>query len=196
MSDAHENVFYFKNQDIKTLLSLSSVTLDSLKNAIKTEKIPLDSVSTFRANLGEVTLGNQSGTAFALINTLDQSNITAQKELEVRMLFIHKDPLRFQPAIGKNEEILDEKHLINTIPSLDPTTGSSVVNLIFDTEGQKMFGDITERNAGGIIAIFLGNQLLTAPTVSGRIDGNAIITSGGETDSKKWAAELSKSVNE
>ena len=39
-----------------------------------------------------------------------------------------------------------------------------------------MFGDITERNAGGVIAIFLGNSLLTAPTVSGRIDGNAIIT--------------------
>ena len=59
-----------------------------------------------------------------------------------------------------------------------------------------MFGDITERNAGGVIAIFLGNQLLTAPNVSSRIDGNAIITSGGESDSKKWATQLSKSINE
>lgn len=59
-----------------------------------------------------------------------------------------------------------------------------------------MFGDITEKNAGGSIAIFLGNELLTAPHVSGRIDGNAIITPGGEPDTKKWATTLSKSINE
>jgi preprotein translocase subunit SecD len=59
-----------------------------------------------------------------------------------------------------------------------------------------MFGDITERNAGKVIAIFLGNKLLTAPNVSQRIDGNAIITGGGEQDTKKWATELSKSINE
>lgn len=60
-----------------------------------------------------------------------------------------------------------------------------------------MFGDITERNAGRNIAIFLGNKLLTAPNVSQRIDGNAIITGGSaETDSKTWATQLSKSINE
>jgi preprotein translocase subunit SecD len=94
------------------------------------------------------------------------------------MLFVDNEPLRFRPALGYNNKILDEKHLINTIASPDPTTGQYVVNLVFDTEGQKMFGDITEKNTGGIIAIFLGNQLLTAPNVSGRIDGNAIITPG------------------
>lgn len=194
MADTYENVFYFKNQDIKSLLGAQSITLETLKNTIKTE-IPLTG-STFQGKIGEVTLGNQTGEAFALINTLDQSPIAANKELEVRILFIHKEPLRFKPAVGKNGDILNEKHLVNTIPNLDPTTGNYIVNLIFDTEGQKMFGDITERNAGGVIAIFLGNQLLTAPNVSSRIDGNAIITSGGETDSKKWATQLSKSINE
>ena len=112
------------------------------------------------------------------------------------MLFIDSEPLKFKPALGKNGQTLDEKHLINTIPSPDQTTGQYVVNLIFDSEGQKMFGDITEKNAGGVIAIFLGNQLLTAPHVSGRIDGNAIITPGGEQDSKTWATKLSKNINE
>lgn len=94
------------------------------------------------------------------------------------MLFIDSEPLRFKAALGSNGQILDEKHLINTIATPDPTTGQYVVSLIFDSEGQNMFGDITERNTGGVIAIFLGNQLLTAPNVSGRIDGNAIITPG------------------
>lgn len=195
MADTYENVFYFKNQDIKSLISSESITLETLKNAIKTDIIPLTG-PTFKWKIGEATLGNQTGEAFALINTLDQSPIAANKELEVRILFVHKEPLRFKPAKGKNGDILNEKHLVNTIPNLDPTTGNYIVNLIFDTEGQKMFGDITERNAGGVIAIFLGNQLLTAPNVSSRIDGNAIITSGGETDSKKWATQLSKSINE
>lgn len=112
------------------------------------------------------------------------------------MLFIDSEPLRFKAALGSNGQILDEKHLINTIATPDPTTGQYVVSLIFDSEGQNMFGDITERNAGGVIAIFLGNQLLTAPNVSGRIDGNAIITPGGESDSKTWATSLSKNINE
>lgn len=194
MADTYENVFYFKNQDIKSLVGSSSITLESLKNIIKTD-IPLTG-PTFQWKVGEITLWGQTGQAFVLINTLDQSTLAPNKELEVRILFVHKEPLRFKPAIGKNGDILNEKHLVNTLPNLDPTTGSYIVNLIFDAEGQKMFGDITERNAGGVIAIFLGNRLLTAPNVSWRIDGNAIITSGGETDSKKWATQLSKSINE
>jgi|GEM_PF-3498976 len=42
-----------------------------------------------------------------------------------------------------------------------------------------MFGDITERNIGKSIAIFLGNNLITNANVSSRIDGDAIITMGG-----------------
>jgi len=112
------------------------------------------------------------------------------------VLLVGKEPLRFRPALGSNNEPLNERYLINTIPTPDPTTGRYVVNLIFNSEGQKMFGDITERNAGKVIAIFLGNKLLTAPNVSQRIDGNAIITSGAEKDTKAWATELSKNINE
>jgi len=111
------------------------------------------------------------------VEALDGGDIIAGKPLDVRMIFIGKEPLKFQPALGGNNEPLNERYLINTVPTPDPTTGQYVVNLIFNTEGQKMFGDITERNAGKVIAIFLGNKLLTAPNVSQRIDGNAIITS-------------------
>lgn len=117
------------------------------------------------------------------------------------MLFIDKEPLKFKPALGDNKQILDEKHLINTIATPDPTTGQYVVRLVFDGVGQGMFGDITEKASqrsypDNIIAIYLGNNQLTAPTVSQRIDGEAIITPGGEQDSKKWATELSKNINE
>ena len=46
MADTYENVFYFKNQDIKSLLGTQSITLEALKNTIKIE-IPLTN-STFQ----------------------------------------------------------------------------------------------------------------------------------------------------
>ena len=59
-----------------------------------------------------------------------------------------------------------------------------------------MFGDITGRNVGREIAIFLGNDMLTNPRVSQKIVGNAIITPGLESDTKKWATDLSQEINE
>ena len=47
MADTYENVFYFKNQDVKSLLGITSVTLETLKNSIKTDTIPLTG-STFQ----------------------------------------------------------------------------------------------------------------------------------------------------
>lgn len=193
MADTYENVFSFKKGEISAL-SEGTVTLKSL-NTILGKEIKTTG-KTFSGKVTDVTLWNTKGDVFISIQSLDNNNIGAETPLEAKMLFVDKEPLRFKAALGKNGEILDENHLINTIPSPDPTTGQYVVNLVFDTEGQKMFGDITEKNAGGIIAIFLGNRLLTAPQVSSRIDGNAIITSGGEPDSKKWATNLSKEINE
>lgn len=157
--------------------------------------IPLGQ-KTFTGAVSSVTLGTRTGSGFVSIQALDSKPLSETSPVDAEMLFIDNEPLRFRPALGSNGQPLDEKHLINTIPTPDQTTGQYVVSLIFDSEGQKMFGDITERNAGGVIAIFLGNQLLTAPNVSARIDGNAIITPGGEADSKSWATNLSKRINE
>jgi preprotein translocase subunit SecD len=194
MADTYENVFSLKTGEISTL-SGGSITLKSLATLLGKE-VNASEKPDFTGKIADITFGTRKGIAFISLSSLDETPITPDTLLSARMLFVDSEPLRFSPAVGKNGQILDEKHLINTIPSPDPTTGQYVVNLVFDSEGQKMFGDITERNAGGVIAIFLGNTLLTAPHVSGRIDGNAIITPGGELDSKSWATNLSKNVNE
>jgi preprotein translocase subunit SecD len=52
-----------------------------------------------------------------------------------------------------------------------------VVRLQFDSDGAKIFSQITSANIGKPIAIFLDGQLLSAPTVQNAItDGTAIIT--------------------
>ena len=194
MADEYENVFALKTWEL-TAISGGTLTTKSLKELLGQDVQALGK-KDFSGRINDITLGMRKGIAFITLASLDSSEINENTPLEARLLFIDSEPLQFKPAIADNGEILDEKHLINTIPSTDPTTGQYVVSLVFDSEWQKMFGDITEKNAGGSIAIFLGNELLTAPHVSGRIDGNAIITPGGEPDTKKWATTLSKSINE
>ena len=59
----------------------------------------------------------------------------------------------------------------------DQRTGVPQISLQFDAEGTKLFSDITTKNVGKRIAIFLDGQILAAPTVNQAMtDGQAIIT--------------------
>ncbi len=59
----------------------------------------------------------------------------------------------------------------------DPNTRAPQVALSFNSEGAKIFADLTERNIGNPIAIFLDNNMISSPVVNDKItDGNAVIT--------------------
>ncbi len=75
-----------------------------------------------------------------------------------------------------------------------PTFGSGKssgpeISLQFSDEGAKKFADITRRNVGKPLAIFLDDQLLEAPTVRQEIiGGNAVITGQFSVDQVKTIA--------
>jgi preprotein translocase subunit SecD len=75
--------------------------------------------------------------------------------------------------------------------SVDFQTGTGirnkvVVRLQFNDEGKKLFSEITSANVGKPIAIFLDNQLISAPNVNEPItDGTAIISGNFSTDVAK-----------
>lgn len=78
-------------------------------------------------------------------------------------------------------------------PQTDPQTGKIFVELEFNTEGAKIFGDLTRQNLQKPVAIYLDDQLVTAPTVQTEIlDGRAQIT--GEYDQKS-AKNLATQLN-
>jgi len=63
------------------------------------------------------------------------------------------------------------------------------VFLKFDSEGAKLFADITKRNVGKRVAIFLDGEIISAPTVQSEIDsGDAIINGNFTIDSAKQLA--------
>ncbi len=64
------------------------------------------------------------------------------------------------------------------------------VNLKFNEEGSKIFEQITAKNIGKPVAVFLDNQLITAPVVQGKISGgDAVITGQFKLDEAKQLVE-------
>lgn len=80
-----------------------------------------------------------------------------------------QDPWKNTDLSGKN---LKHSEVVS-----DQQTGAIQVALNFDSEGKDLFSDITSRNIGKQVAIFLDNDIISAPTVQTSItDGRAVIT--------------------
>jgi len=84
---------------------------------------------------------------------------------------------------GVKDTDLSGKDLKRAAQTFDPNTNQPQVSLEFNSEGQKKFGEITERNIGKQIGIFLDGEPITTPSVNEKITGNAVIT--GQFDLKE-----------
>lgn len=72
---------------------------------------------------------------------------------------------------------LGGKMLSDASVAFDPTTNKPQVGLKFNADGAALFGQITTRNIGKPVAIFLDEEIISAPTVQSIIDsGEAVIT--------------------
>jgi len=60
----------------------------------------------------------------------------------------------------------------------DQTTFEWEVLIDFNDDGAKIFEELTERNTGAPLAIFLDNQLISAPIVQGKISGGSARITG------------------
>ncbi len=77
----------------------------------------------------------------------------------------------------KNTE-LTGKYLKRSSVQFNPNDGSPEVSLEFDAEGAKLFEEITARNIGKPIAIFLDGYAISAPNVNEKITGGQASISG------------------
>ena len=82
---------------------------------------------------------------------------------------LNEDPLQ---ATG-----LNGKHLKRAAVVFDQQTYQSQVSLELNEEGAKLFAEITKKNLGKIVAIYLDGVPISTPVVQSEIkDGNAIIS--------------------
>ncbi len=94
--------------------------------------------------------------------------------------------------------ILKGNDVVNATPEADPNSGMVFVSLKLSAEGAKKFEEATGKLVGKPIAIFMDDQLISAPTVDEKITGgNAIIRMGGANtnEASKEATELANTIN-
>ena len=71
---------------------------------------------------------------------------------------------------------LSGKDLVKSDATISSQSGEPVVNIEFNSEGTKKFTELTKKDLNKPIAIFLDNELVSAPTVQAQInDGKAVI---------------------
>lgn len=87
---------------------------------------------------------------------------------------------------------LSGKQLKSATVQFDQQTGAPNVLLNFNSEGSELFGKLTEEFTGKQIAIFLDNQVVSAPVVQQAIYGGQAVITGNFTidESKLLAQEL------
>ena len=92
--------------------------------------------------------------------------------------FEHLDS--YQSALWQNTE-LSGKDLKNAQVVFDPNTNEPYILLTFNENGAKLFEEITGRNVGFPVAIFLDGEVISAPTVNEKIVGGEAQIQGNFT---------------
>lgn len=113
------------------------------------------------------------------------------QDVRVRLIETHKLTKEeiIPPREDWKETKLTGKQLDSAVVNFDQRTGAVQVALKFDEEGTKLFADITKRNIGRPVAIFLDGQILSQPTVQNEIlAGQAVITGVGSVPEAKLLA--------
>ena len=88
---------------------------------------------------------------------------------------------------------LTGKYLKKAELAFDPNTNKPMVSLQFNDEGAKIFEELTKRNIGKPLAIYIDNQLISAPVVQEAISGGKAQITGSFTI--KEARDLARNLN-
>ncbi len=96
-------------------------------------------------------------------------------QITLRVLFFSLEPT------GWKDTELNGEHFRSASVVSDNTTRIPVVQILFDEEGARLFQELTKKNINKPIAIFVGGELVSAPTVQQEIAGGTAIITGSRT---------------
>lgn len=155
---------------------------------IRTDKVPTLTSDTASYEMLMISGEGASNRAVEIIGQLQRGEVESMEDLiTVRTLFFSMLPT------GWKDTLLDGKHFRSATVTLDPTTNIPIVQIAFDDEGAKLFQELTKNNVGKRLAIFVGGQLVSAPTVQTEITGGTAVITG--TNNFDEANRLAQDLN-
>lgn len=125
------------------------------------------------------TISNIVETKFGyhLIYKQDERKIDEYSIRHILVRILSKEDIIGSQNEWKNTE-LTGKNLEKASVQFNPNDNSPEVALEFDSQGSEMFAQITERNVGKPVAIFLDNYPISVPNVNEKITGGKAVISG------------------
>lgn len=101
-----------------------------------------------------------------------------EKEVHAAHILFAKRSAGMFPELTYKSTGLSGKNLKNAkVAFQSQGLGEPQVSLTFDDEGKKLFAELTKRSIGKQVAIYLDQEIISAPTVQSEIaDGEAVIT--------------------
>jgi len=142
--------------------------VDSIEKAI--EWIGQTPLLEFWEELPEDQLQKMNEVSQKISEVYEQNKDKSQEEILTEIQKIDDWMLAYQIPYQKTE--LTGRYLKKSTLAYDQVTYSPIVELKFDDEGSKIFEEITERNTGKTIAIFLDGASIIDTNGDGQIDGN------------------------
>ncbi len=132
--------------------------------------------AAFALEVGKISDVIETQFGFHLIYKEDERTTTDYRVS--RILFDKKTPAEILPPPEEWKYTgLTGKQLVRAQVQFDPNTNEPQVALEFNDEGKKLFAEITERNVGKMVAIFLDGEPISIPRVQEVIrEGKAVIT--------------------
>ncbi len=141
---------------------------------IRAEKDPTTTPATVDADI--LTVQGDLARAEGIVKKLQNGQVTSNEPaLTLRWLFYWLVPS------GWKDTALDGKHFRHAAVTMDPVTNIPVVQIAFDAEGAALFAQLTKKNTGKRIAIYVGGAQVTAPRVNEEITGGTAVISGNMT---------------
>jgi protein-export membrane protein SecD len=133
----------------------------------------------------------ESDFGYHIIKLLEVREDGGNKEVHAQHILLMKKTPPVQPQTPTFIETgLSGKNLKSANVQFMSQSGKPEVGIEFDSEGTKLFGQLTKDNIGKQIAIFLDGQVISAPTVQSEItDGKAVITGNFSLDEAKKLAQ-------
>jgi len=120
-----------------------------------------------------------------------KEEMTEEEKSGIRAQFEGSNiPEQYISMLFYNSTELNGSNLERANIYYDANTYEPEVQLVFDDEGRQFFSDITSRNVGRKVAIFLDNVPISIPTVNEPItDGKAIISGDFTIEEAKLLAQ-------